>query len=127
MGREHQNLRVWKGRADLPAGLDTGAPREADVHDHDVGWIRSDRLQSGVGIACLGDDPNSANAFENAAEFAADQLVVITQQHPDHRVIGHACTLSAESEEARTIGFEKRDLLLWLRWRVEGEDQGQNP
>ena len=59
------------------------------------GRLDFDSLQRGISIACLGHDLDAAGALEDAAESAADQLVVIAQHHPDRRFSRHVCTLAA--------------------------------
>ena len=70
------------------------------------------RLERGISIACLGDDRDPTHSVKDADESSTHQLVVIAEQHPDHRLIGHALHSSSARRWTRTIGVQRRDLLL---------------
>ena len=70
------------------------------------------RLERGVSIGCLGNDLDPADSVEDADETATNQLVIVTEQHPDHLLIGHAFHSSSAGGFARTIGGQGDDLLL---------------
>ncbi len=81
--REHQAGDLGVLRADLAADLDAVAVGQADVEDGDVRARGRDapvRLLGGAGLA---DDLEVVLGLEQVAQAAADDLVVVEEEHAD--------------------------------------------
>ena len=73
-------------RANVAADLDSGAVRQANVEHGDIGACGRDPVARFFGGARLADDFEVLLRFEEIAHAAADDLVVIEQEHLDgHR------------------------------------------
>jgi hypothetical protein len=70
---------------DLPRRLDTGAVRQADIHDHEIGQIPTGRLDRLCGRSRRGDDREPRTPLEQRDESLADDLVVVHDEDPEHR------------------------------------------
>ena len=78
--REDEHTRLLAMGSDVPARLDTGAPRHADIHHHHVGRGLGGRGDGRIRGARLADHLDGQVGLEQRAESAAHQLVVVAEQ-----------------------------------------------
>ena len=74
---------VRVARPDLAADVDAGAVGQPAVEDRDVGAQRRDAPDRLLRRAGLAHDLDVAVGLEQVAQPAADDLVVVEQEHPD--------------------------------------------
>ena len=67
---------------DLPARLDTGAIRKANIHDHDVGGVVSDASYSLFGRPCFANHREVVVRVDERAQSTANNLVVVNENDP---------------------------------------------
>ena len=84
--REHQAADLGMIGAQLAAHLDPGAVRQPDVQDRNVGTRRRDPRQRFGDRRRLADDVDVAGGLEQVPNPPTDHLVVVEQEHPDHRI-----------------------------------------
>src|SRR5215470_5685332 len=83
IGGQHEDAGGAAGGHDLAGGLDPVQVRHPDVHQDHIGLGlpgQADRLHAVFGLA---DDLQARPGFQDHPEPAADQGLVIAQQHPD--------------------------------------------
>ena len=73
--------------ADLAADRDAVTIGQPDVEDGDVGSRRGDPRECALGGVGLADDLDVVLGVEQLPDPAADDLVVVEQEHADHRVV----------------------------------------
>jgi len=78
------------GGTDLPAGLDPGATRHPDIHDHDMGMQPRHSLDHGVGVPGLADHVEAGLRLQETPEAEPDQLVIVAEEDPDRFGVFHA-------------------------------------
>ena len=83
--------------AEVAADGDAVAVGEADVEDGDVGFEGGDAGEGGGGGAGFADDGDVGFGFEEVADPAPDDLMIIKQEHPDRLlcVLVHPDSLDA--------------------------------
>src|SRR5487761_1607730 len=81
--RQHDDLRARHRLLHGPARLDAAAPGHPDVHEHDVGQRLADLHARFAAVARLADEIDVVLLVENHLEPAAEQRVVIDDEHAD--------------------------------------------
>ena len=74
--------------ADLAAGLDSGAVRQAHVHDDQVRLELAGHLHGFGRGACLGHDLEVLAPLEQRDEALADDLVIVDHEQPQGACFG---------------------------------------
>ena len=73
-----------RGGEDPPRRLQPVEPGHADVHQHDVGLQLLGEPDRAMAVLRLGGDLDVVLGLEDHAQAAADQALVVGDQHPDH-------------------------------------------
>jgi hypothetical protein len=102
-GSEHQDLRVWQTRTDLPGGLDSAPVRQANVHDDHVGPGPLHADDGVFDVPGLPDDAHIRGLLEQGFDPVADDFMIIDQDHPKgHRAQDHPIFAKSGAETVRT-------------------------
>jgi hypothetical protein len=81
--RQHHDLRARRDLLGRPARLDAAALRHPDVHEHDIGQRFAGHGHRLGPVARLSDHVNVVLLGEDHLQAAAEQRMIIRDQHPD--------------------------------------------
>ncbi len=92
--RQHEDPGRLVQRSDPASGLDPVDPRHPHVHQHDVA-AQLPRLRDGLdAVARFADDVEPGIGSKDHPKARADEVPVVGEEHPDHRIRSHSGKLA---------------------------------
>src|SRR5262245_10164336 len=109
MHAEHQHRRVWRLGQDLTHRFESDPFRHGAIHDDDARPELAGELDRFAAIAGFADDRDGRVVFEQAPKAAADETVIVGEQHRD--AVRHVRPLPPRSAAVRARAPVSRLLL----------------
>ena len=115
VGRQHDDARLRIDLANPPDRLDALHLRHPQVHQHDVGTVRAERLDGLAAVGGFGDDLEIGLLVDDVGDAGAQQRVIVDDQHA-RRAASAPAAGAVAGQRSASAGSRDRE-----RRRLPGE------